>query len=154
VASSTGSISRAFTKSKRPRYATRAVTTGSCSGNKPRPQDCISKPLSLSDKTVTHALLWFPAGLTNKDSADQPFEGRFLNIKNPWRDERLRRWKGYTETQYFNPENQLVSAGDPIGPDTRAVTMIPLALYGLDFEKIPALLIDFRDLTRCFSTRF
>lgn len=103
------------------------------------------EPLSLSDKTVTHALLWFPADLTSKDSIDQPFEGRFLNIKNPWRDKRLRRWKGYTETKYFNLENQPVSAGDPTGPDTRAVTMIPLALYGLDFEKIPALLIDFRD---------
>ncbi|HEU0251931.1 MAG TPA: hypothetical protein VFR12_02790 [Pyrinomonadaceae bacterium] len=104
------------------------------------------EPLSLSDKTVTHVLLWVPAdGLMKKDSTDQPFEGRFLNIKNPWRDKRLRRWKGYTETKYFNLENQPVSGGDPTGPDTRAVTMIPLALYGLDFEKIPALLIDFRD---------
>lgn len=103
------------------------------------------EPLSLSDKTVTHALLWFPAGPANEDSTAHPFEGRFLNIKNPWRDERLSRWKGYTETKFFNLENQLVLAGDPSRPDTRAVTMIPLALYGLDFKKIPALLIDFRD---------
>jgi len=105
------------------------------------------EPLWLSDKTVTHALLWFPAaGLTGKDlKAEPPFRGRFLNIKNPWRDERLRQWKGYTETRYFNHDNQLVTASDPTGPDNRAVTMIPLALYGLDFEKIPALLIDFRD---------
>ena len=105
------------------------------------------EPLYLADKTVTHALLWFPVdGLTSKDlNAEAPFQGRFLNIKNPWRDERLRRWEGYTETRYFNLDNRPVTATDPTDPDNRAVTMIPLALYGLDFEKIPALLVDFRD---------
>ena len=104
------------------------------------------EPLSLSEKTVTHALIWFPAdGLTSKDVTTTPqFQGRFLNIKDPWRDEKLRRWQGYTETKYFSAENQLVSANDPNGY-TRGVKMIPLALYGLDFEKIPALLIDFRN---------
>lgn len=112
------------------------------------------EPLSLADKTVTHALIWFPAdGLTDKmanklasdDAAEHQFHGRFLNIKDPWRDEKLRRWQGYTETKYFNSENQLVTANDPTGSYTRSVNMIPLALYGLDFEKIPALLIDFRN---------
>lgn len=109
------------------------------------------EPLSLSEKTVTHALIWFPAdGLANETSAaDHPFQGRFLNIKNPWRDDRLRDWRGYTETKYFNAQNQLVSADGPAAsyPTSyqRSVRMIPLALYGLDFEKIPALLIDFRN---------
>jgi hypothetical protein len=105
------------------------------------------EPLSLSDKAVTHALIWFPAdSLTGKNAAaEQAFQGRFLNIKNPWRDERLRRWQGYTETKYFNSENQLVSAGDANASYKRSVRMIPLALYGLDFQKIPALLIDFRN---------
>ena len=103
------------------------------------------EPLKLSGETVTHALLWFPAdAVTHKDS-NHPYEGRFLNIKNPWRDKRLSRWKGYTERKYFTLDNQLVSANDPAGSEERAVTMIPLALYGLDFQKIPALLIDFRD---------
>ncbi|HEV7473627.1 MAG TPA: hypothetical protein VGN90_06250 [Pyrinomonadaceae bacterium] len=105
------------------------------------------EPLRLADKEVTHALVWFPAdGLTSADAnTDRPFQGRFLNIKNPWRDNRLRQWKGYTETRSFNLGNQLLTTVDPSGPDDRAVTMIPLALYGLDFQKIPALLIDFRD---------
>lgn len=104
------------------------------------------EPLGLSDKNVTHALLWFPAdSLANRDlNAEPPFQGRFLNIKNPWRDERLRHWQGYTETRQFNSENQPVT-GDPAAAETRTVTMIPLALYGLDFDKIPALLIDFRN---------
>jgi len=102
------------------------------------------EPLALSDKTATHALLWVAADqLRYKQSLkDQRYDGRFLNIKNPWRDERLLQWKGYTETRYFDFEQRLVSATDP---QAQPVTMIPLALYGLDFEKIPALLIDFRD---------
>ena len=104
------------------------------------------EPLSLADRTATHALLWFPSeDAANKDSPQHPFEGRFLNIKNPWRDKRLARWEGYTETKHFNLENQTGSDGNSTGPNNRPVTMIPLALYGLDFEKIPALLIDFRD---------
>lgn len=107
------------------------------------------EPLGLSEKTITHAILWFPAdtSLSKESKKSRPFAGRFLNIKNPWRDERLSRWQGYTETKYLDGENAMLS--DPLdeseGPDRRAVTMIPLALYGLDFNKIPALLIDFRD---------
>jgi hypothetical protein len=103
------------------------------------------EPLHLSETTITHALLWFPAagepGITANN--DQPFQGRFLNIKNPWRDERLRRWQGYVETKYFDREGRPAPS---VVPNSRGVTMIPLALYGLDFDKIPALLIDFRDL--------
>ena len=77
------------------------------------------EPLFLSDKTVTHALIWFPAdGLNSKDSKVAPlFQGRFLNIKNPWRDKRLREWKGYTETRYFNL-GQPLSANQTTGPVT------------------------------------
>lgn len=108
------------------------------------------EPLSLSETTVTHALLWFPCNLPPREEpvANHAFEGRFLNIKNPWRDERLQRWQGYSETKYFDGENRPVSNtfAQRGGPDTRAATMIPLALYGLDFNKIPSLLIDFRDV--------
>jgi len=102
------------------------------------------EPLELSDNVATHVLLWIPADqLAGKHSfTDRRYDDRFLNIKNPWRDERLLRWQGYTETKYLDLEDRLVSATDA---EARPVTMIPLALYGLDFEKIPALLIDFRD---------
>ena len=99
------------------------------------------EPLALSDNTTTHVLLWMPVDqLSNK--TERRFDDRFLNIKNPWRDERLLRWQGYKETKYLDSENRPVPATDA---EARPVTMIPLALYGLDFEKIPALLIDFRD---------
>jgi hypothetical protein len=99
------------------------------------------EPLAMPDGSVTHAVLWV-ARLDLSEARNRPFDGRFLNIKNPWDDTRLLRWKGYSEKKYFDAENRIVSQ-DATG--ARGVEMIPLAVYGLDFPKIPILLIDFRD---------
>jgi hypothetical protein len=99
------------------------------------------EPLTLPDGATTHALLW----TTREDIAarrDHDFEKRFLNIANPWRDERLRQWRGYTEARYFDADGRATSADTP---GARRREMIPLALYGLDHPKIPVLLVDFRD---------
>ena len=99
------------------------------------------EPLQMPDGSATHALLW----VAKRDLAKQPgapYMGRFLNIANPWNDKRLLNWRGYVETRYFDSENQIVSSDTP---GAEAVEMIPLALYGLDNPKIPALLVDFRD---------
>jgi hypothetical protein len=98
------------------------------------------EPLEMPDGSATHAILWAarPDLVARRGSA---FEKRFLNIENPWRDDRLLNWQGYTETRYFDAENR------PVEPDTdgaKPVQMIPLALYGLDHPKIPILLVDFR----------
>jgi len=99
------------------------------------------EPLLMPDGTATHAMLW----VAKSDLEGQPnrqYGGRFLNISNPWNDQRLRNWKGYSETQYFDSENRRTTR-DADG--ARRVEMIPLALYGLNHPKIPAVLIDFRD---------
>src|SRR5262249_34838205 len=70
------------------------------------------------------------------------YEGRFLNIANPWTDKRLLNWQGYHETHYFDADNRAVP-GDT--PGARPVDLIPLAIFGLDHPKIPILLVDFRD---------
>jgi hypothetical protein len=57
---------------------------------------------------------------------DGKFDGRFLGISNPYRDARLTAWNGYRQVR-----------------DGRE--MIPLALYALDYPKVPLLLVDFRD---------
>jgi hypothetical protein len=99
------------------------------------------EPLQLPDGSATHALLWVarPDLAANRERG---FNSRFLNIANPWRDDRLRYWEGYTETRYFDAEHRPVDAA---APGARPVQMIPLALYGLDYPKIPILLVDFRD---------
>jgi hypothetical protein len=98
------------------------------------------EPLEMPDGSATHALLWV-ARPDLESNRHRRYDSRFLNIANPWRDERLRDWKGFSETRFFDAENQPVSR-DVSG--ARAVEMIPLALYGLDHPKIPILLVDFR----------
>jgi len=102
----------------------------------------IFEPLGLPGEPPSHALLWVSEEALRENQGRRTFNKRFLNIKNPWTDERLRRWSGYTKTIYLDQENRRVT---PDHPGARAVELIPLALYGLDFPKIPILLVDFRD---------
>lgn len=99
------------------------------------------EPLLMPDGSATHALLWVSKRDLIKNQGAQ-YQGRFLNIANPWNDKRLLNWRGFAETRYFDTENQVV---DSDAPGAEAVEMIPLALYGLDNPKIPMLLVDFRD---------
>jgi hypothetical protein len=103
-------------------------------------EDLYFDPLLLPDGTATHALLWISKGDLQRNHQAR-FDGRFLSISNPWRDRALQNWNGIIETRYFDYENRLV---DATAPGARRVELIPLALYGLDHPKIPALLIDFR----------
>jgi hypothetical protein len=99
------------------------------------------EPLSMPDGSATHAMLWVSkADLANRQGSS--YSNRFLNIANPWTDKRLGSWTGYTETRYLNSTGQTVDKDEP---GAHAVEMIPLALYGLDYPKIPMLLVDFRD---------
>jgi hypothetical protein len=78
-----------------------------------------------ADGDSTHALLW----IAKEDLIDHKFDGQFLGISDPYRDPRLKQWTGYHEVRD--------------GKD-----MIPLALYALDYPKVPLLLVDFRDTHR------
>ena len=99
------------------------------------------EPLLMPDGSATHALLWVAKRDLPKQQGAR-YDGRFLNIANPWNDKRLLNWHGYVETRYFDADNQMVSSDTP---GAEEVEMIPLGLYGLDNPKIPMLLVDFRD---------
>jgi hypothetical protein len=99
------------------------------------------EPLALPGDTPLGALLWV-AQEDLEHRADRSFDGQFLHIADPWTDERLQRWTGYTELRYLDPENRVVS---PDTPEARPVEMIPLAFYSLDHPRVPLLLADFRD---------
>lgn len=80
------------------------------------------EPLGPSGSS-THALVWIAA----EDVArDRKFDGQFLGIADPHHDPRLISWNGYRQVR-----------------DGRE--MIPLALYALDYPKVPLLVVDFRD---------
>ncbi len=99
------------------------------------------EPLTMPNGTATHALLW----ISRADLAAQSerhFNSRFLNIANPWSDKALRNWIGYSRLRYFDQESRPANRSDP---NASPIELIPLALYGLDHPKIPALLVDFRD---------
>jgi hypothetical protein len=96
-------------------------------------------PLTMPDGSPTHALVWVA-----RDDVERTrrFNARFLNIRSPWGDTRLRAWTGVTEMRHVDADGALVPDGTA---GARAVELIPLALYGLDHPKIPAVLVDFRD---------
>lgn len=99
------------------------------------------EPLTTPDGSATHAVVWLAEG-DLEGKKDRDFDARFLNVKNPWTDSRLNDWKGYSEVRWFNEQNRQIA---PNTPNAYPRKMIPLALYGLEYPKIPVLLIDFRD---------
>ncbi len=99
------------------------------------------EPVALPGDTPFAALLWV-AREDLEHASEHSFDGQFLNISDPWTDERLQHWTGYTEVRYLDPDRRLVEA-DSSG--ARPVEMIPLAFYSLDHPRAPLLLADFRD---------
>lgn len=104
-------------------------------------ESLLFEPLEMPDGSVTHAIVWI-AKADLAANQGRKYEKRFLNIANPWSDKRLLSWRGYTETRFVDSDNRPVSSETP---GAKATEMIPLALYGLDYPKIPMLLVDFRD---------
>ncbi len=99
------------------------------------------EPLELPGGGPAEALLWIARSDLEQREQGR-FERQFLNIANPWTDGRLLRWSGYTQVRYFDQENRLAPEGTP---GAREVEMIPLALYSLDYPRVPLLLVDFRN---------
>ena len=99
------------------------------------------EPLAAPDDTPQVALLWIARSDLEKRKGHW-FSKQFLNISNPWTDDRLLNWTGYTQVRYFDAENRTVA---PETPEASRVEMIPLAFYSLDYPRVPLLLADFRD---------
>ncbi len=99
------------------------------------------EPLALPGHPVTQALVWIARDDLDP-SGGRRFDSQFLGIANPWCDPRLPAWTGYTETRYFDSEHRPVAASTP---GARALELIPLALYSLDYPRVPLLLVDFRN---------
>ncbi|HYV25326.1 MAG TPA: hypothetical protein VE969_08810 [Pyrinomonadaceae bacterium] len=90
-------------------------------------------PLTMPDGQATHAIIWMAKSDLDAPR-DRPFDARFLNIANPWRDPSLRNWNGFSRTVYFDRDYRRVDPGDP---DAHAVEMIPLALMVWIIRRFP-----------------
>ena len=98
------------------------------------------QPLEPDGPAGSLAILWV-AQADLEDNPGRAFDGHFLNISNPFSDQRLRHWDGYSQTWYLNRQGVVVPED---AEDARPVKMIPLAMYGLDHPRTPLLLVDFR----------
>jgi hypothetical protein len=99
------------------------------------------QPLQLAGEEPAFALLWVAQDDALRTDP-RPFDSRFLGISDPFRDHRVRAWRGYSETWTLDADGAPI-AGNP--PGGRKVRMIPLALYALEYPHVPLLLVDFRD---------
>jgi hypothetical protein len=99
------------------------------------------EPLTLASGSPSEALLWIARSDLNT-RAERHFDGQFLTLANPWTDERLMHWTGYTQVRYLDSDHRFVPRDTP---GAHAEEMIPLGLYSLDYPRTPLLLADFRD---------
>lgn len=97
------------------------------------------QPLATSATAPSFALLWFDQSTAGKQVR---FDSKFLGISDPFKDQRLQRWKDYSETWRLDAEG---ARTDEYATSARAALMIPLGLYGLEHPRAPLLLVDFRD---------
>jgi hypothetical protein len=98
-------------------------------------------------RSRTHALVWIAReDVATGEGQKRKWDGRFLGIANPFDDSRLSNWTGYTETRFFDESGlPLDEATAKITPGATSRELIPLALYALEYPKVPLVLVDFRD---------
>lgn len=89
------------------------------------------QPIHTGSPHPSFALIWVE--VPDAQAAPRRFDARFLGISDPFKDERLQNWKGYSETWWL---------------DGRPTRVIPLAVYALEFPRVPLLLVDFRNTGR------
>lgn len=100
-------------------------------------------PLPAPPARARHAIVWVERDAVAASPPGREFDARFLNVKSPWADADLRSWGGYSATFFVDADGRYARDASP---GAREVEMIPLAVYGLDFPRIPALLVDFRSV--------
>ena len=90
---------------------------------------------------ATHALRVAKEDAVGLGVEKRRFDGRLLGISSPFGDARVRNWSGYSLRRTFDSEERVIEPGLA---GAREVGLIPLALYALDYPKVPLLLADFR----------
>jgi hypothetical protein len=91
----------------------------------------IFEPLNLNGSQAHFAILWFPQSESAEpENLSLQSIWKLLAIRNTWTDEGLKNWKGPVYERTFDKNS--------------SVSVIPLAVYSLDYPKQPLILMDFR----------
>jgi hypothetical protein len=100
--------------------------------------------LDLAGTSGQYAMLWFPIEMPEPPVAGVSLSPvwKLLNINDPWSDPRLKQWRGETFIRALDENGSLVPADTP---GARQVRLAPLGVYGLNYPKLPLLLVDFRN---------
>jgi len=111
----------------------------------------IFEPIQVAGISGEFALLWLTAdipGSAHLPASDSPATAsifKLLSISNPANSGSLKHWNGYEELRSFTADGAILPLGETGQSEHR---LIPLALYSLDYNRVPLLLIDFQDPTR------
>lgn len=101
------------------------------------------EPLNMISESQHYAILWFPVGESRPPAAASLTSiWKLLNIKDPWTDKRLNKWKGSEYERAVDGAGALLPSGET---GEKTIRLIPLGIYSLNYPKMPLLLIDFRD---------
>jgi hypothetical protein len=91
----------------------------------------IFEPLNLAGNQDHYAILWFPQQESTGEAGSPTHSlWKLLGIRNPWNDERFKNWNGPVYERAFSGNG--------------SAKVVPLAVYSLDYRKLPLVLIDFR----------
>jgi hypothetical protein len=97
------------------------------------------QPLSLAGQENNFALLWLEQPFPVENAAEK-FDGKFLGISNPFKQASSCGQDVYERSYFLDAQGNEVAEGTP---GARPVTIRPLALYALDYPRVPLLLVDF-----------
>jgi hypothetical protein len=101
------------------------------------------EPLRLDAAPDSFGVIWIPQPDTEAERGHR-FDSQFLHIADPFHDDRIRSWRGYSQVWTLDRSGVRVPDGTDGGIP---VKMIPLAVYALEYPGVPLLLIDFRDVS-------
>jgi hypothetical protein len=111
----------------------------------------VFEPIQVAGISGEFALLWTTAdvpGSAHLPALESPATAsifKLLSISNPANAGALKHWNGYQESRQFTSDGALLPLGETGDSEHR---LIPLALYSLDYNRVPLLLIDFLDPAR------
>jgi hypothetical protein len=101
------------------------------------------EPLALDAAPDSFGVIWIAQrDAESGNHFNGAFDGQFLHIANPFHDERIPSWQGYSQLWTLDRDGVRAPDGTDGGVP---VKMIPLAVYALNYPGVPLLLIDFRD---------